>query len=289
MDFNSIVNQILNESPDEVYMPDKKKARWNDNDAHVFGTLHALPGVEPFFMYGKNPATTHWNMIDDLVETLEKMKFKSFALNKRLLLAFNTLPDTAIPNSSKVVEDIFNSPQTLKLIKSNKLEEFFHNMTGSDEAVKREKIQLNLSIRTKIFKNAGRIWLEKKILSFWLTQEQIDNNAIENVFNYFKVPVQTRNEYFIDVINPAELDKEGTPDKHLPSYTEFKTGKGNKATKEQEKKTAELMAKQHGVAGAQKAKYDTGELPDVGAKKYMQQLPLHIRQRLQTSESKHIK
>jgi hypothetical protein len=46
------------------------------------------------------------------------------------------------------------------------------------------------------------------------------------------------------------------------------------------------MAKQHGVAGAQKAKFGTNkELPPVGAKKYAQQMPLDVRQQAQTSES----
>ncbi len=46
------------------------------------------------------------------------------------------------------------------------------------------------------------------------------------------------------------------------------------------------MAKQHGIAGAQKAKFETNkELPEVGAKKYAMQKPLELRQQVQTSES----
>jgi hypothetical protein len=140
--------------------------------------------------------------------------------------------------------------------------------------------------RTKILNNSGRVWLKDKIISFWLTQDKLTQQILENTFN--NLGINDKEKYFIDVINIEELSKEGTKDKKLLIYNDF-INKNQTVqrpiSKEEKRKAAELMAKQHGVQGAAKAKYNS-DIPEVGAKKYAKQMPLNVRQQVQTSESR---
>jgi hypothetical protein len=142
-------------------------------------------------------------------------------------------------------------------------------------------------VRTKLYMNPGRVWRESKVISFWSTQDQLTPEILDNTFRQLKIA--DKNRYFIDVVNTESLDTleiEETNKKVLPSYRDFKTRKSApvNTSDEQKRRVQEFMAKQHGVAGAQKAKFGN-ELPPIGAQRYAQQMPLPVRQQTMTSES----
>ena len=160
--------------------------------------------------------------------------------------------------------------------------------SGSDETAREGAAvlaQATAFLRTKVLKNAGRIWLDSKIISFWNTTEQIPIKIIEEVFSAFNIPVQDRENFLVDIIDPKHITKEGTKEKVLSSYSEYKNRKSiqKPVDKNTEKKIAELLATQHGQAGAQKAKLGK-EIPPVGAERYAQKAPLDVRQKAMTSE-----
>jgi hypothetical protein len=116
-----------------------------------------------------------------------------------------------------------------------------------------------------------------------LTEEQLTPQILDDTFN--KLKIADKDSYYIDVVNMKELEKEETKKKRLPSYKLYKTRKSappkdDRVLSDDEiRRAQELMAKQHGVQGAQKAKFNVGELP-------VKRIPLDVRQQIQTSESK---
>jgi len=162
-----------------------------------------------------------------------------------------------------------NSKFIMNHLKQNNYFHYFDKGVGEGEGKGKTEMERELSnkIRTQLFKNSGRIWSKQKVISFWLTQDQLTPQILDQTFKSLGVP--DKESYFIDVVNPDEMDKEESKQKVLPSYKEYKKrSSSGKLTKDQQKRAAEFISKQHGVAGAQKAKIEPGNIPPVGAEKY---------------------
>jgi hypothetical protein len=290
---------FLKESPDLVYTPKKRALNWFSRDAVTFGTLWGLIDINPFFIHSLKKGFSHYDMLEDLiieietsyhifeeklgrkptVEEVEDLYKRKLTWNKR----WSIHPKDA----TRIAKEIANSKHLMKHIQRETLYNNIDRARNGRETGK-TSIEKDLSnkIRTEIYRNAGRVWPSSKVISFWLAEDQLTPQILDETFK--NLNIRDKQKYFVDVVNLNELDKEETNRKVLPSYKDYKKKSAPKddLSDEQKKKAAEFMAKQHGVAGAQKAKFGTNkELPPVGAKKYAQQMPLDVRQQAQTSES----
>jgi hypothetical protein len=292
---------LIKESPDQVYSPARRKLTWYNKDAVTFGTIHGIKGLSPFFIYANpNARFTHFEMAQNLATALEdiftnytheygskidrellsKMFYKGIIANKY----WNIPPEDAGRISTEIVNSSFLMSKLKSELLYSYLDKFTHGAgTGETEI----EADLDDPVRTKLYMNPGRVWRENKVISFWSTQDQLTPEILDNTFRQLKIA--DKNRYFIDVVNTESLDAleiEETNKKVLPSYKDFKTRKSApvNTSDEQKRKVQEFMAKQHGVAGAQKAKFGN-ELPPVGAQRYAQQMPLPVRQQTMTSES----
>jgi hypothetical protein len=296
MTFREYYKEPIKESPDVVYSPTQSKLTWYSRDAIAFGTIHGIKGLSPFFVYSLKSSQTHFEMIENIVIKLELAYDKYTDRVQKVdrdelievferALTFDKMWKLPVLDANRVAHEIINSSFLMSKIKSNLMLDYIQGFTwregkGGSELEK----DLTNPVRTKLYKNSGRVWPTRKVISFWLTSEQLTPQILDETFNQLKIT--DKDSYYIDVVNMEEIEKEETKKKTLPSYKQYKTRKSApKVSDEQRRKAQELMAKQHGVAGAQKARFKD-ELPAVGAKKYAQQMPLDVRQKVQTSESK---
>lgn len=312
MNFKEYYSKPLKESPDQVYSPKGKQLTYYTTGARAFGTVHGIRDVSPFFVYGLKSDLTHYDMIEDVFITLEntfqwewdeKSKIDRDLLEEKFqnALLFNKSWKVLAEDAGRVAHEIVNSTFLISKMKSELIKDYIEgftwkegnsvdNLPGVVKGSKGSEVigDLNNGVRTHLYRNSGRIFPNQKVISFWLTQEQLTPQILDETFQKLKVPLNDRVWYKIDVVNMEEIDKEETKGKKLPSYGEFKTRKSapkKNISDEQKKRAMELMSKQHGMAGAAKAKLGK-ELPEVGAKKYGMQMPLDVRQQVQTSESK---
>lgn len=268
-----------------------KELLWSAPQARTFGFVQILPGVRPFFIYSKRKGMSHWDMVEELAEKLEGFVWShEDALGtpqaQPLLVKYLTRKDIEsfiIPDVENVAREILSSRKLINALADEDLLKQFNRLAFAGQkfgAATNVKKEMNYAVRSKILKNAGRIWLkEPKVCSFWSTS--VDPNIIEDVFNYFQIPRNERKKFFIDVIDLSNLKAEETNQKKLPSFQEYtKTKKPAlpKPTKEDQKKAHEIMSATHGQPGQLKAKFKVGELP-------FKYIPLNIKQQAQTSES----
>ncbi len=294
--------QFFKESPDQVYGPKKNKLTWYNRDAIAFGTIHGIRDISPFFIRSLAKELSHYDMLENFCDTLQtcylRLELKAErAGNDVDLDELQELIETKLTFHRRFkiepkvcnrisLEVIKSKKYLLELLQNGTLLDTIENVTWEDRSAKNElEADLTNAVRTKIYKNAGRVWPSSKVISFWLTDDQLTPQILDETFSNLKI--SNKQNYFIDVVNLEDIEKEETKNKVLPSYKDYKKKSAPvKVSKEQRKRAQEFMAKQHGVAGAQKAKFETDkELPEVGAKKYAAQMPLDVRQQAQTSES----
>ena len=299
MTFKEYYREPIKESPDLVYSPKGRPLRYYSGGARAFGTVHGIRDVSPFFVYGLKSDLTHYDMIEDVFMTLEntfqwewdeksKIDRDLFEEKFQNALLFNKQWKVIAEDAGRVAHEVANSPFLISKMKSELIKDYIEGFTWRKErgnsAIEQE---LNNGVRTQLYRNSGRLFPIQKVISFWLTDEQLTPQILDEAFT--KLGVTDREQYIIDVVNMEEIEKEETRRKVLPSYKEFKTRRSAPKKKdisdEQRKRAQELMAKQHGVQGAQKAKFGS-DIPEVGAKKYAKQMPLDVRQMIQTSESR---
>ena len=295
--------KFVQESPDVVYV-NGEELTWNFKDARTFGWLAGVPFMKgKYFMMAKlNIQCSHYEMVQNLFGRIENALL---AINENIRdLPLNQMP---IDKMRRVLTKSIQGSPLFKMVDANKfIEELLKIKPLMDDFLDGYmtdqwlntmaqnngdsfKQDMNYKIRTKVFNNCGRIWTKGKVLSFWLPEHKATPEIIDTVFNYFNVPEQDKQNYLIDVINVREIKKEETPEKVLPSYKEYRTRKSKPSaiqSKDNKKMEQEFMAKQHGVSGAQKAKFKGAEMPPVGAKRYSELKPLPVRQQAYTSESK---
>ena len=289
---------FLKESPDLVYTPKKRALNWYSRDAVTFGTLWGLIDISPFFIRSIKKGLSHYDMLEDLiieiessyhlyedklgrkptVQEVEELYKKKLTWNRRWTIHPR--------DASRIAKEIANSKHLMKHIQKETL---YNNIdrAARGESKGKTEIERDLSnkTRTEIYRNAGRVWPTHKIISFWLAEDQLTPQILDETFN--SLGIKDKLKYLVDVVNMKELDKEETNKKVLPSYKDYKkkSGSDNQLSKEDQKKAAEFMAKQHGVAGAMKAKWGQ-DIPLVGANKVAKYTPIDVRQKAQTSESK---
>lgn len=288
---------FIKESPDIVWKDQETELSWSDTDARSFGWLNSIPGIEgKYFMRAKRAEVSHYDMVENLFDRMfnvlndheEEKTFPVDQIHKKLLRMIELSPFFLMPKYRDFVNEVTNSQKVMESFASYKMSEWLNKLAfdkkRNDTSM---KAQLSYSIRTKVFNNAGRIWLRENVVSFWLTQNEVSKDLINQVLDYFSVPDNKKENFLIDAVNTQEIRKEQTSKKVLPTYKDFLNIKTNiqTNTKKQKEDIVRLMSQQHGVAGVQKAKYDGKKLPEVGAAKYAKQLPLDVRQKVQTSES----
>lgn len=310
MNFKEYYSKPLKESPDVVYSSKGKRLTYYTTGARAFGTVHGIRDVSPFFVYGLKSDLTHYDMIEDVFITLEnifqwewdeKSKIDKDHMEEKFqnALLFNKRWKVSAEDAGRVAQEVVNSTFLISKMKSELIKDYIEgftwkggggidNLPGVVRGSKGSEVigDLNNGVRTHLYRNSGRIFPNQKVISFWLTQEQLTPQILDETFTKLKVP--DRENYHIDVVNMEEIEKEETKKKHLPSYKDYKTRRSapkKNISDEQRRRAMELMSKQHGMAGAVKAKLGK-ELPEVGAKKYGMQMPLDVRQQVQTSESK---
>lgn len=305
MTFREYYKKPIKESPDVVYSPlIGTKLTWYTKGAQSFGTIKGLKGITPFFIYSIKDSVTHFEMIQNMAIKLEITYHEKFLKKHKEndldmlqeLFEYALLTDAlwrvASEDVGRLAHEIVNHKNIMRMIKSRTFLDWMDAFTvsaGEEEGETEIQADLRNPVRTELYRNSGRIWKNVKVISFWLTEDQLTPQILDDTFN--KLKVTDKNRYYIDAVNIKELDKEETKKKKLPSYHVFKSKKSTPPkndrvlSDDEIRRTQALMAKQHGVAGAQKAKYKD-ELPEVGAKKYAMQMPLDVRQKMQTSESK---
>jgi hypothetical protein len=297
MNFKEYYKEPIKESPDQVYDPFNSKLTWYTRGAISFGTVYGVKDLSPFFLYSLKNSLTHYDMVVDVAQKLQEMYNKHTKDTEDRLeevfeytLLFNKAWKIPGGDAARMAREIVNSQYLMKQLKHNLLVDYVEGFTWRTETGATEIEQdLTNPIRTQLYRNSGRIWTNAKVISFWLTEEQLTPQILDDTFN--KLKIANKDSYYIDVVNMKELEKEETRKKRLPSYKLYKTRKSappkddRVLTDDEIRRAQQLMAKQHGVAGAQKAKFKD-ELPEVGAKKYGKQMPLDVRQQVQTSESK---
>lgn len=298
MTFKEYYREPIKESPDVVYSPSGKKLAYYSRGARAFGTVHGIRDLSPFFIYTLKDSVTHYEMIEGWAMKLEiayedyadeggkdlegfQAQFLNAMVNDRLWRVHEQ-------DAKRVAQEIVNSKFLMRKLKNFDLKDYIEDFTWTRTKGSTEIEQdLSNGIRTKLYRYSGRVWPEAKVISFWTTEDQLTPQALDDAFNRLKIT--DKDKYFVDVVNMEELDKEETKRKKLPSYKEYKTRRSAPKKKdisdEQRKRAQEFMSKQHGVQGAQKAKFGS-DIPEVGAKRYAKQMPLDVRQQVQTSESK---
>lgn len=299
--------QFFKESPDFLYSPKTKKPlNWFSKDSITFGTLWGIKDLSPFFIKSiprKGREMSHNDLLDNFIFVLQfeynefteenniKVNLNAFEKHLKNKLIWNKEMSIHPKAAGRIANEVVNSQHIMKhLQKDNYAHHFDVTMNGPENRTKdgtgKSSIEKQVSarLRTVLYKNAGRVWPEHKAISFWLTQDELTPQILDDAFA--NLGIKDKQNYFIDVVNLAELDKEETKNKVLPSYKDFKkrSASGSNYSDEQKRKAQEFMSKQHGVAGAQKAKLGK-DLPEVGAKKYATQMPLDVRQQAMTSES----
>ena len=296
MTFKEYYKTPIKESPDVVYGPLNSKLTWYTRGAISFGTVHGVKGLSPFFLYSLKNSLTHYDMVVDVAQKLQEMYNKHIKDTEDRLeevfeytLLFNKAWKIPGEDAGRMANEIVNSSFLMSKLKSNLLVDYIEGFTWRTETgVTEIEKDLTNPVRTQLYRNSGRVWTEAKVISFWLTEEQLTPQILDDTFN--KLKIADKDSYYIDVVNMKELEKEETRKKKLPSYKLYKTRKSappknDRVLSDDEiRRAQQLMAKGHGVQGAQKAKFKD-ELPDVGAKKYGKQMPLDVRQRVSTSES----
>lgn len=298
MTFKEYYGSLIKESPDLVYSPKGRPLTYYSGGARAFGTVHGIRDVSPFFVYGLKSDLTHYDMIEDVFVTLEntfqwewdqKSKIDRDLLEEKFqnALLFNKRWKVIAEDAGIVAHEVANSSFLISKMKSELIKDYIEGFTWRKEqgnsAIEQD---LTNPVRTQLYRNSGRIFSNQRVISFWLTEDQLTPQILDETFTKLKVPTGERVWYKIDVVNMEELEKEETNRKKLPSYDEFKTRRSapKKVSDEQRKRAQELMSKQHGQAGAQKAKFGQ-DIPEIGAKKYALQFPLNVRQKVQ-AESK---
>lgn len=286
---------FIKESPDIVWKDQQTELSWSDNDARSFGWLTTIPGIiGKYFMRAKRAEVSHYDMVENLFDRMfnvlndyeEEKKFPVDQIHKKLLRMIELSPFFLMPKYRDFVEEVIKSQKVMESFASYKMSEWLNKLAfDKNRKDTSMKAQLSYSIRTKVFNNAGRIWLRENVVSFWLTQNEVSAELVSQVLDYFSVPDSKKESFLIDAVNTQEIRKEQTPKKVLPTYKEFKNKTIISQTNTKKEDIVKLMSQQHGVPGAQKFKYKANELPEVGTTKYAKQLPLDIRQKVQTSES----
>jgi hypothetical protein len=286
--------QFFKESPDLVYNPKTGTAlKWFKEGAIAFGTVHGWKNITPFFIQSLDSSLSHFEMIQNVAIKLElayeKNKNKEGEeleeVFERTLMFDKLWKLSTTAAASRLARELLASENLMHKIKTKTFLDWLRAFTYSDDE-EYEGLEFKDPVRTQLYKNTGRVWPEEKVISFWLSDDQLTPQILDSTFQSLRIT--DKDKYFIDVINLKELDKEESKDKQLPSYEVYKSrksGTSQPVSDEERKKVQELMSKQHGVAGAQKAKFQDKSLPEVGAKKYAKQMPLDIRQRVTTSES----
>jgi len=311
MNFKEYYRPLVKESPDVVYSPKGRQLFYHSNGARAFGTIHGIKGVSPFFVYGLKSDLTHYDMIEDVFMTLEsvfqwewdaKSKIDRDLLEEKFqnALLFNKRWRVPAEEAGRVAHEIVSSSFLINKMKNETIKDYIEgftwkkgnsidNLPGVVKGSKGSEVigDLNNGVKTHLYRNSGRLFPIQKVISFWLTEEQLTPQILDETFTKLKVPSNERVSYVIDVVNIKELDKEETKGKKLPSYEEYRTRKSapQKITAQERKRAAELMAKQHGVAGAVKAKWGQ-DIPLVGANRVAKYTPVDVRQKAMTSESK---
>ena len=299
MNFKEYYRETIKESPDLVYTRAKRAINWYSRDAVTFGTIWGFIDISPFFISSLKKEISHYDMLEDLVNEIQhSYHLYEDRLGKRLTprevqellqkrLTWNRRWSIPPKDAKRMAQEIANSKYLMKHIQRETLFNNIDRVSNNKEAGETD-IEKDLSnkIRTQIYKNAGRVWPKSKIISFWLTQDQLTPQILDDAFN--NLNIKDKQNYLVDVVNTEELDKEETKNKVLPTYREYKKRSAPEAkdtTDDERKRAQEFMAKQHGVQGAAKAKFGS-DIPEVGAKRYAMQMPLDVRQQIQTSESK---
>jgi len=298
MTFKEYYKETIKESPDQVYSPLKRKLTWYNRDAIAFGTVHGIKDLSPFFIQSKAKELSHYDMIEIFCYLLEDCYIRLDNKTEQRVdpdelqelierrLSFDRKIKIDPMTSNRISLEIIKSKYLMRLLKDQYMVDAIESMTWKNKKANTEiEEDLSNAVRTKIFRNAGRVWPSSRVISFWLTVDQLTPQILDETFK--NLQITDKQNYFIDVVNLEDLDKEETKDKVLPSYKDYKKKSAPaKVSDEQRKRAQDFMAKQHGIAGAQKAKFETDkELPEVGAKKYAKQMPLPLRQQIQTSES----
>ena len=286
----------IKESPDLVYSPKKRALNWYSRDAITFGTLWGLIDISPFFIHSIKKGLSHYDMLEDLIIEIEssyhlyedKLERRPTVqeveeLYKRKL-TWNRRWSIHPKDATRIAKEIANSKHLMKHIQKQTLYNNIDRVRGKRESGK-TSIERDLSnkTRTEIYRNAGRVWPSSKVISFWLAEDQLTPQILDETFNNLRI--KDKLKYFVDVVNMKDLDKEETNEKVLPSYKDYKKKSAPKdeLSDEEKKRAAEFMAKQHGVAGAAKAKWGSN-IPDVGANKVAKYTPIDVRQKAMTSE-----
>jgi hypothetical protein len=306
MTFREYYKEPIKESPDLVYSPKTKKPiNWYTAGSITFGTLWGIKDLSPFFIKSipkRGRDTSHNDLLDIFIYLLQyeynefveeygpKIDLQAFEKHLKNKLIWNKDMSIDPKAAGRIANEVINSQHIMKHLQKDNYAYHFdvtrESRTKDGSGKTDIEKQLSARLRTVLYKNAGRVWPKHSTISFWLTQDQLTPQILDDAFN--NLNIKDKQNYFIDVVNVEEVDKEETKNKVLPSYIDYKKRSAPEKkdiSDEQRKKAQEFMAKQHGQIGAQKAKFGS-DIPEVGAKKYAKQMPLDVRQQVQTSESK---
>lgn len=282
---------FLRESPDIVYNNEQQQLKWDAKDARSFGWLKVIPGVSPFLVYTKQDGTTHFELVDMILELLKFAKKTNTKQIKRDYEQYYNHVIETKPSFNELIDSLFLNKAVWSSILAGKPEKLYNKQISKIIDLDGNKpITTQMNERQIAFADSGRIWLKSKIISFWLTSVSLD--IVNQIFDCYNVPVTERKTYLIDLIDVSNLEKEETKEKHLPTIEEYfqKTSSINKITKDQEKKLAELLAKRHTESDPIKKKQLQKELEKLDStnsftpSEITRTIPLKIRQSLTTSE-----
>lgn len=277
----SFLQYFFKESPDSVYADEHRELRWNDKDQLAFGYIKVPAGLGgTVFLMSE---LTHLDIAEEFYSILATAaNYKNRPYN----------PKTDINPQlgwKKIVSGVrkLTAPVRYELASGK----FYKKLLDARRVNSRQKAVRNeINYRTALYTISGRAWTQSKVISFWNVIQDVSPQILDQTFD--NLGISDRQAYKIDVINPRKLSIEETNQKILPTYDEYKakwnkpTSKdGTKLTKIGKESLQQFMAKQHGMAGAQKAKFSTYDsIPDVGSKKY-RRVNLADRQKAMTSES----
>ncbi len=269
---------LIKETPDYTIDPaTNEKIKYNDFDASAFGFLSI---VEP-------RTVTSWIMQD---ATMTLQDFPSEFQNKLYVADDNFTTHQELLEQT-VADDIMNAPSgTITVVKGTW--KVSYDMSENLDVVDEERLIMdfhqNKFNARQILAPAGRIWPNRKVVSFWVKEGEVTPEQLNMLFEKMKIPKEEADTFFIEFAG----DKK--PEKTVHDYTSGGASK-KELSDEEEKRAAEAMAKAHGAAAVgtkdtavQKVlsgRKEAGIQADAEARAAGRKPDLKTRQMAQTSEA----
>jgi hypothetical protein len=231
--------KFIKESPDTVYDNNGNEFSWSDKDARPFGWLDIIPQTDPIYLRATSDDMTHEKLVSGFLVAFQA------PWNKRNPdLIAKSLEMTEIETTKPwmdVIQELGKNQNTWTSLIDGSIYQYFKEVIFSDNG--------ELAVRSEIFKKSGRIWLNSKIISFWNRLFEISKEDLNTVFSSYNINPEVGNTFLIDLVNPSKMNLEETPEKKLPTISEFFGGKKEKSeklsSKEDEKKMREMLAQKH--------------------------------------------